>query len=218
MRRLLMSLLFLSASLKSSEKLEIELKFKPSSKEIALLKKSLGKCNEVLMKEKYLFGEKIVFSESEQYKTMKQYLRVRSTDTKKTITLKKRSESGVVELETTVGDAEAMYSILKVLGYGETEEQVVYLEKVRKIYTVLFDGVTIEIVFDTFEQPLHMKEMGEFVEVEIKSEGFSHEEGISILKRYLLKYGLKEIDQYPPYIELALNPNNYAHKIKKIVC
>lgn len=202
-----------------AEPLEIELKFKLPDQQAEQFKQSLAlhaSAQQVSMQETYFMGHELHPIQTKSgYKKMGQYLRLRETKKGSFITLKKRSEHEVIELETKIEDAKTMASILKVLGYGEQENQQVHLKKQRTKYLIPFENHQIEVVFDTFSEPAHLQKMGEFIEIELKSEVSSYQEGILVLKRFLLTHGITHIDKYPPYIELAIN-EQYAEQVRHI--
>jgi len=194
---------------------EIELKFKLSSEQLQAFKqKVMTKASQpVTMDETYFMGPELQPAHIKGYKKMSQYLRLRQTNKGSFITLKKRTDNAVVEYETKIDDPKMMANILHTLGYGANESACVHLNKQRTKYNVTFENHVIEVVFDTFSEPAHMKDMGEFIETELKSVVPSYQEGMAILKRFLLWQGITKIDVYPPYIELAIN-QQYADHIQ----
>jgi len=191
----------------TDEPQEIELKFKLPSPSLGEFKQAvLPKTSApVTMRETYFMGPELQPACKNGYKNMPHYLRLRETNKGSFLTLKKRSLDGVVEYETKIDAPAMMVSILHTLGYGTDESDVVRLNKQRTKCNVSFEGHQIEVVFDTFTEPAHMKDMGEFTEIELKSAVPSYQEGMIVLKRFLRAQGITEIDVYPPYVELAIN-------------
>lgn len=200
-----------------AEPQEIELKFKLSPQHSEKFKQNIAQkaSQPVTMDETYFMGPELQPTHIKGYKKMSQYLRIRRTDKGCFITLKKRADNSVVEYETGIADPMMMTNILRTLGYGTDESDCVHLNKQRTKYNVTFEGHVIEVVFDTFSEPAHMKDMGEFIEVELKSAAPSYEDGIAVLKKFLLSQGITKIDVYPPYVELAIN-QQYADHIRHI--
>lgn len=191
--------------LSTFEKNEIELKFKvENAEQFQEFKKSFefGKWTYLQMEETYLFGHTIqpIITES-GYKKMGQYLRLRKDSEGNHITLKKRTNSGVIEQEADISDISILKGIFSALGYDDSVE----LKKNRKRYTVGYKKHSIEVVFDSFDEPAVLENLGEFIEVELKSNVKSVEKGINVLKSFLKERGLTTIKKYPPYIELTLN-------------
>ena len=84
-------------------------------------------------------------------------------------------------------------------------------------------GKSLEIAVDHFFKPPHMHDLtpsclgfGSFVTVRLTSQIESYNKGIEIIKSYLREQGITELECYPPYIEIALNPELYLEKIKTI--
>lgn len=194
---------------KKDESLEIELKFKLPAQSSEVFKQLLGiPAQQVHMSEVYLFGKDIQPTQKEDgYKKMPQYLRLRKTNKGSFVTLKQRTEQSVTEYETSLKDLAMMNNILQALGYGTTQQDRVHLEKQRTKYNVTFGNDKIEVVFDNFVAPAHMQQMGEFVEAELKSSAPSYQHGMETLKRFLVAHGITHVETYPPYIELAINPD-----------
>jgi len=197
----------------SVEPQEIELKFKLSPQHSEKFKQSVAQkaSQPITMRETYFMGPELQPTQTNGYKKMKQYLRLRQTNKGSFITLKKRSVNSLIEYETKIEDPIMMTRILQTLGYGTTETACVHFNKQRTKYNVTFENHQIEVVFDTFSEPVHMKEMGEFIETELKSAAPSYKDGMAILKRFLLSQGITTIDVYPPYIELAINQQYVDH-------
>lgn len=194
---------------------EIELKFKLSYDQSAQFKQRITfqPVAPIIMDELYVMGSEIQPTDVNGYKKMGQYLRIRKTPKGSFITLKKRSNGTVVEYETKIEDSVKMFMILQTLGYGAKPEHCVHLIKQREKYNVCFIEYEIEVVFDIFSIPSHMQEMGQFIEIELKSKVSSYEQGIMILKEFLIYHGISQINIYPPYIELAIN-KEYSKHIK----
>jgi adenylate cyclase class IV len=204
----------------SQKSLEIEIKFKASQEDVLRLKRSLPlPCKEVEMVELYVFGHALQPVYEGNYKKMERYVRLRSTPKGSFITFKERSSGEVIEYECCLNDIVTMDSILQALGYGTVEADRVVLRKKRAVYTASFENYVIEVVFDAFEQPEHLRALGEFVEVELKSPTLSYHEGIAVLESFLMMHGIEKIEVYVPYIELALNPSNlrYTSRVLKRV-
>ncbi len=201
----------------SNEPQEIELKFKILPGQSATLQKIL-EANEpttVEMSETYFMGPSCIPKiELDGYKKMSNYLRLRKTPKGSFITLKKRSAGAVIEHEVKIENTETMDAILQNLGYGTTSSEKIKLKKRRIKYDILHGGSKIEMVFDTFSEPEHMKLMGTFIEVELKSPAKSYLDGIRFLKSFLVSCGVTTIQKYPPYIELAINEHNYQDHVE----
>ncbi len=83
-------------------------------------------------------------------------------------------------------------------------------------------GYKLKIKVDGFYKPSHMNNMrhpyiwGSFLTVTLKSAIEPYNEGIEIIKSYLREQGITEIELYPPYIEIALNPELPVQAVKKV--
>ncbi len=165
--------------------------------------------------------------DKEGYQKMNEYLRLRkgperdqyTQERLSKLTSKKSTQNGMIECETEVSDPQAMRKMLTQLGVDK--ENSLEMSMRRSLY---FDkyNYQLKIAVDHFFTPPHMHKMsypyfwGSFVTVTLKSAKETYNEGIEIIKSYLREHGISEIELYPPYIEIALNPELHVQAVKKV--
>lgn len=124
------------------------------------------------------------------------YLRIRKTDKKSFLCLKKihRGEKGYPlycdEYEVTIDNAENTLQLMKAIGYTD----ITILKKQRETY--LYD--IFEIAIDT------VTSLGVFIEIELKKEVEHHDVGYELIYEVLKKIGIKTF---------KLQPQGYVHQL-----
>jgi len=140
------------------------------------------------------------FSAQEGYKDALDYLRVRLTNNGDSFCLKKFHEDPIEkkplycdEYEVQVSDGKKTLELMKAIGY--TEQTLV--EKTRNTYK--FD--VFEIVVD------QVKNLGLFMEVELKIEAENTHAGIKLIYDFLKSIGITEFKlQTRGYVSMLWNP------------
>lgn len=154
-------------------------------------------------KEYYLNNPKntFFFPSPEGHKKALNYLRVRFTEQNDSVCFKKFHIDPVEkrplycdEYELNISDGNKMLALLNALGY--TEQTL--MEKIRTTYT--YD--CFEIVID------HVKNLGTFMEIELKTEVENARVGIALIYDFLKSIGITKIKLYTcGYITMLWNPD-----------
>ena len=181
---------------------EIEVKIQITEDDLGKLKEWLGENAEftgsVTQTDYYLNNPKAPFFYASDYrgKDCDDYLRIRKTDKKNYLCLKRihRGEKGEPlycdEYEVVVDDAEKTLQLMKVSGFTD----ITVLAKQRSTY--LYD--IFEVAIDT------VQDLGVFVEVELKKEVDGHEVGYQLIYAALKEIGVTKF---------KLQPQGYVHQL-----
>ena len=135
------------------------------------------------------------------YKETLQFLRLRITDKDHFICYKKRHidlenrTASVDECQTKVEDGHKLLELLNCLGY--TNQTLV--QKKQQFYMI---DDTFELVIDD------IKNLGEFIEIELKKEVTDVKTGIQMIYDLLKKIGITEFKSFDRgYLCMTLNPD-----------
>lgn len=148
------------------------------------------------------------FTSEEGYKDALDYLRVRITENGDYLCYKKFHEDPVLkrpiycdEHEVKISDGKKTLELMKALGYNEQSR----MEKLRKIYQY----EDFEIVIDD------VKDLGKFIEIELKKVVSDPKEGLQIIYDFLKSIGINKIKlQRRGYISMIWNPDyNFTQEI-----
>ena len=148
------------------------------------------------------------FNAAEGYKDALDYLRIRLTKEGDSLCYKKFHMDPIEktplycdEYEVTVSDGEKTLNLMKALGYVDQTR----MEKKRKIYT--FE--CFEIVIDD------VKDLGMFMEVELKTSVSTAREGIKMIYDFLKKIEINKFQlQKRGYISMLWNPKyNFSKEV-----
>jgi len=187
-----------------SKEIEVRIKIDPQALETA--KKWLTKNAEYLGEKEHIEyylnkpATSFFFTAPEGYKDAIDYLRVRLTEQGDSICFKKLYEDPIEkrplyceEYESEVADGKKVLELFKALGY--TDQTL--MQKTRQIYT--FD--CFEIVID------HVKDLGIFMEVELKTEIPNIKAGINLIYDFIRSIGIKRFElQTRGYVSMLWNP------------
>jgi len=176
-----------------SKNREIEIKIQIDEKTFKIAKTWLekyAKYEGVLGQTDYYFNKPdapFFFILPDGSKDSLEYLRVRVTDKKSYLCFKKVYRREDVsfycdEYEVVIDDPEKTLSLFKAIGYTD----VTVVEKSREIYR--FD--IFEVAIDT------VKDLGVFIEVELKQPVPSVEAGHKLIRQFLKKIGIKSFEQH----------------------
>lgn len=192
---------------------EIEIKIKLENNKTELLRKWLIQNAKFMDKlqiiDYYLDNPKksLYKISPEGFKDPLEFWRVRQIDNVYFLCNKKRviDENGrtisVEENEAVTPEGEAIIQILKKRGF--TDQVIIY--KTREI----FQYEDFEIVFDS------VKNLGEFIEIELKSDEQDPIQGKSLIYDLLKKIGVTDFIQFDRgYLCMILNPkSNFGEKV-----
>ncbi len=182
----------------NDQEIEVQLKVENIKPLVKLLEKDGKFLGEVRQVDEYFTPVHRNFADKDP---IEEWLRLRKSNDKFSITYKNwhydsngRSEFFADELETSVGDTNAIKKILSALDF----KPLVTVKKIRKIY--LYQD--LEITLDTIDN------IGDFIEVEWKGGKIKPEKALLEIRKFLdgLKLG-KLLCNNVGYAYMALYPN-----------